>query len=138
MSNNLSRQLCELCGIEPVIEDSCKISDKYWKNSHKIKGIHDDYVQRYCPYDMECTAECEYFYEKQIYPDFTKPENFVRLFDLTLPQKGIPTIAEFVTYEHLTIADSKDFLAKLIEMLKDDSYVADIKQSIREAEWVYE
>ena len=69
--------------------------------------------------------------------DFTKPENFVRLFDLTLPQKGIPTIAEFVTYEHLTITDSKDFLAKLIEMLKDDSYVADIKQSIREAEWVY-
>ena len=70
--------------------------------------------------------------------DFTKSENFVRLFNLTLPQKGIPTIAEFVTYEHLTITDSNDFLAKLIEMLKDDSYVAEIKQSIREAEWVYE
>ena len=89
MSNDLSKQLCELCGIEKKV-------------------------------------------------DFTKPENFVRLLNLTLPQKGIPTIAEFVTYEHLTITDSNDFLAKLIEMLKDDSYVADIKKSIREAEWVYD
>lgn len=105
MSNDLSRQLCELCGIE---------------------------------YEKTITDDEEAFVPYQVTLDFIKPENFVRLFDLTLPQKGIPTIAEFVTYEHLTIADSKDFLAKLIEMLKDDSYVADIKQSIREAEWVYE
>lgn len=101
----ISRQLCELCGIE---------------------------------YEKTITDDVEAFVPYQVTLDFTKPENFVRLFDLTLPQKGIPTIAEFVTYEHLTITDSKDFLAKLIEMLKDDSYVADIKQSIRETEWVYE
>ena len=89
-------------------------------------------------YEKTITDDPEAFVPYKLTLDFTKPENFVRLFDLTLPQKGIPTIAEFVTYEHLTITDSKDFLAKLIEMLKDDSYVADIKQSIREAEWVYE
>ena len=101
---NLSKELCEICGVEyekPVCND-----------------------EEFCDYKAKLS--------------FEKPENFVRLFDLTLPQKGIPTIAEFVTYEHLTITDSKDFLAKLIEMLKDDSYVADIKQAIRETEWVYE
>lgn len=110
MTKDLSIQLCELCGIE----------------------------RKWIKYTTETTDGCVNLGSRLVYPDFTKPENFVRLFDLTLPQKGIPTIAEFVTYEHLTITDSKDFLAKLIEMLKDDSYVADIKQSIREAEWVYD
>lgn len=128
MNNNLSRQLCELCGIEGK------------EGQPECLSIDTPVCKRGF---TACCAEnctgCKYFnrFEK-VYPDFTKPENFVRLFDLTLPQKGIPTIAEFVTYEHLTITDSKDFLAKLIEMLKDGSYVADIKQSIRETEWVYE
>ena len=110
MTKELSKQLCELCGIE----------------------------RKWIKYTTETTDGCVNLGSRLVYPDFTKPENFVRLFDLTLPQKGIPTIAEFVTYEYLTITNSKDFLAKLIEMLKNDSYVADVKKSIREAEWVYE
>lgn len=121
MSNDLSKQLCEICGIEA----------KYYFYGLRHKEFIEINHKTYSKFKNE-------YQTKETYPDFTKPENFVRLFDLTLPQKGIPTIAEFVTYEHLTITDSNDFLAKLIEMLKDDSYVAEIKQSIREAEWVYE
>ena len=156
MANDLSRQLCELCGIEPVIEDSCKISDRYWKNSHKIKGIHDDYVQRYCPYDMECTAECEYFYEKQTYPDFTKPENFVRLLNLpteiiikngrAIPAKNMWWIInmDVKKYGQLAPYYCDDFFIRLILLLQNenkyynDELINRIKQSIREAEWVYE
>ena len=121
MTKELSKQLCELCGIEYVIEDSCKISDRYWKNSHKIKGIHDDYVQRYCPYNMECTSECEYFYEKQIYPDFTKPENFVRLLELITRQTKEQNLETM--FNHLKV--------------NIHLYTEQTKQSIREAEWVY-
>lgn len=88
MSNDLSKQLCELCGIEKTV-------------------------------------------------DFTKPENFVRLFDLTLPIRGISSIGEFVTFEYLTITDSKDFLKKLIKSIQEPYTENEVIKSIREAEWVY-
>ena len=119
---SVNEQLSKLCNIEPLIEDSCKISDRYWKNSHKIKGIHDDYVQRYCPYNMECTSECEYFYEKQIYPDFTKPENFVRLLELITRQTKEQNLETM--FNHLKV--------------NIHLYTEQTKQSIREAEWVYD
>ena len=89
MSKDLSKQLCELCGIKQTV-------------------------------------------------DFTKPENFVGLFNLTLPIRGIPSIAEFVTFEHLTITDSKDFLKKLIKSIQEPYTEDEVIKSIREAEWVYE
>lgn len=105
MSNDLSKQLCELCGIE---------------------------------YEKTITDDPEAFVPYKLTLDFTKSENFVRLFDLTLPQKGIPTIAEFVTYEHLTITDSKDFLKKLIKSIQEPYTENEVIKSIREAEWVYD
>ena len=129
MTKELSKKLCELCGIEPKIRYHVKIAGTVYKISKDNVLKHSGIFKSVGIKIRKVTKD---------YPDFINPENFVRLFDLTLPQKGIPTIAEFVTYEHLTITDSKDFLAKLIEMLKDDSYVAEIKQSIREAEWVYD
>ena len=89
MSNDLSKQLCELCGIEKTV-------------------------------------------------DFTKSENFVRLFNLTLPIRGISSIAEFVTFEYLTITDSKDFLKKLIKAIQEPYTEYEVIKSIREAEWVNE
>ena len=89
MSNDLSKQLCELCEIEKTV-------------------------------------------------DFTKSENFVRLFDLTLPIRGNSSIAEFVTFEYLTITDSKDFLKKLIKAIQEPYTENEVIKSIREAEWVYE
>ena len=121
MAKELSKQLCELCGMEP----------KYYfydlRHKEFIEIIHKTYLKLKNEYQT-----------KEVYPDFSKPENFVKLFNLTLPIKGIPTIAEFVTYEHLIIKDSTDFLEKLIYCLKGDSYVNDVKQAIREAEWVYD
>ena len=162
---NLSKELCEICGIErkgKLIFRKRDWDGRSWISAGRgykefdFETIPEVTVDIIPTKDYKETNGFQYPYTdiekiKKIYNehgydfvefrqnviDFTSPENFVRLFDLTLPQKGIPTIAEFVTYEHLTITDSKDFLAKLIEMLKDDSYVADIKQSIRETEWVY-
>lgn len=105
MSNSLSEQLCELCGIE---------------------------------YEKTITDDPEAFVPYKLTLDFTKPENFVRLFNLTLPIRGISTIAEFVTFEYLTITDSKDFLKKLIKSIQEPYAENEVIKSIREAEWVYE
>ena len=153
MNNNLSQQLCELCGIEPVIDDSCKISDRYWKNSHKIKGIHDDYVQRYCPCDMECTSECKYFYEKRTYPDFTKSANFVRLLEILSnymydDDRGISItkntviLGDPICLETDESEKELNIMQKVLKLLLDglnEGFESDkkFKQSIREAERIY-
>lgn len=105
MTKDLSRQLCELCGIE---------------------------------YEKTITDDPEAFVPYKLTLDFTKPENFVRLFNLTLPIRGISSIAEFVTFEYLTITDSKDFLKKLIKSIQEPYTDNEVIKSIREAEWVYE
>lgn len=112
MNNNLSKQLCELCGIEgKCVNCGQTVSD-----------------------ENPCPKPCD----RRKYPDFTKSENFVRLFNLTLPIRGISTIAEFVTFEYLTITDSKDFLKKLIKAIQEPYTENEVIKAIREAEWVYE
>lgn len=105
MSNDLSKQLCELCGIE---------------------------------YEKTITDDPEAFVPYKLTLDFTKSENFVRLFNLTLPIRGISSIAEFVTFEYLTITDSKDFLKKLIKSIQEPYTENEVIKSIRKAEWVYD
>ena len=99
MTKNLSRQLCELCGIKQTV-------------------------------------------------DFTKPENFVRLFNLKwyLPDEEYGTQeASLSFYVLFNLSNSSQdwntegFIKLLIKALKQHiSYVESIKQSIREAEWVYD
>ena len=136
---SVNEQLSKLCNIEPLIEDSCKISDRYWKNSHKIKGIHDDYVQRYCKYDMDCTTKCKHFYEKVTYPDFTKPSNFVRLYNL-LTETG-STVASLIAYEfHPVDTDTfvEDVLLFCKRSEKDPEAIEATIEAIERTEWDYE
>lgn len=109
MSENLSKQLCEICGL------------KYCKEKVVINE-----------------GQCPNVDIKPFYLNFEQPENFVRLFNLTLPIRGIPSIAEFVTFEYLTITDSKDFLEKLIKSIQEPYTEDEVIKSIREAEWVYD
>lgn len=107
MSNNLSKELCELCGIEKTV-------------------------------------------------DFTKSENFVRLLNLpteiiikngrAIPAKNMWWIInmEVKKYGQLAPYYCDDFFIRLILLLQNenkyynDELINRIKQSIREAEWVYE
>lgn len=88
---NLSKELCELCGIEKTV-------------------------------------------------DFTKPANFVRLFNLKVYEcPDACTIAYLITSKH-SIDTVEEFLYYLHHDLKTlpGLRVFDIKQSIREGEWVHE
>ena len=71
--------------------------------------------------------------------DFTKPENFVRLFNLPIVNNEKRTVGYFVIYE-FTMKTIEEFIGCLIIKLERTqlSITKEVKQSIREAEWVHE
>ena len=123
MSNDLSRQLCELCGIE---------------------------------YEKTITDDPDAFVPYKLTLDFTKPENFVRLLNLpteiiikngrAIPAKNMWWIInmDVKKYGQLAPYYCDDFVIRLILLLQNenkyynDELINRIKQSIREAEWVYD
>lgn len=73
--NNLSQQLCELCGIEPKILYKSKSnlsSGTCWKT-------REEYKNSACNQSWSET-------ENTRYPDFEKPENFVKLEEIMLKE----------------------------------------------------
>ncbi len=56
-------------GIKPEWQECCKIADKYWANN--TESGFEYLMQKECPYNQECTDECEYAYDKVVYPPFT-------------------------------------------------------------------
>lgn len=66
-------KLMQNVGIEPNIEDCCKLVDKYW-NNEDLAGLYvcfDHYMKAVCPHNQECTDKCKNAYDKTIYPEFT-------------------------------------------------------------------
>ena len=127
---NLSRQLCEICGIEPkCINCGQTVSE-----------------------ENPCPKPCG----EQKYPDFTKPENFVKLLNSptetiikngqTIPAKNIWWIVNMDAKNCKALAPYyfEDLLTHLIVILENenkiysDEFVNRIKQAIRETEWVYD
>lgn len=121
MNNNLSRQLCELCGIEPKKIKKCKAG----QGCVDFPGCEGRFGDKTC------------YIEQTV--DFTKPENFVRLFDLPIVNNGTRTVGYFVVYE-FTMKTIKEFIECLIIKLERTQFsiTKEVKQSIREAEWVYD
>lgn len=127
MTIELSKQLCELCGIKPkCINCGQTVSDNN-------------------PCKMPCT--------KQKYPDFGKPENCLKLIEILSnymddEDRGISITQNRVALGEpigLQTDDSErklDFKQKILKLLIDSfefPFENDkkLKQSIREAEWVY-
>ena len=62
-------KLYENAGIEPEYKDCCIITDKYL--NYETELSYEDLMDKECPHNQECTDECEYAYNKIIYPPFT-------------------------------------------------------------------
>lgn len=128
MTIELSKQLCELCGLpyEKEVIDP------------KQKQLADHGDPRFStPSLIKVTL------------DFTKPENFIRLFNLKwyLPDDEYGTqeagLAFYVLFNYGNSSqdwNTEGFIRILIEILQNtrsELYIKYIKLSIREAEWVY-
>ena len=135
-SKDLSRELCEICGIE-----------------YQIKCKHGEQFPQNCDCDYSC-EECSA--HQKIFPDFEKPENFTKLLNLptetiikngqTIPAKNIWWIVNMEAKNCKALAPYcfEDLLIRVIVTLENknkiysDEFVNRIKQAIRETEWVYD
>lgn len=128
---NISKELCEICGIEPKkVEKRCKE----------------------CNLNME---ECGCFdCYKEIYPDFEQPENFVKLLEIVSRRSSVSFCHNgsyfgcsiHYYFKDIFEADKGNIQHNFLNtLLKQDlrnpckpKLLEQIKQSIREAEWVYD
>lgn len=134
MTKELSKQLCVLCGIEP----------KYYfydlRHKEFIEIIHKKYLKLKNEYQT-----------KEAYPDFGKPENFVRLFKLITTIEDynfktgfyrVPHIPSYNQYSYLNdgyyVSNYSDPIKAFIDCVKECvEEDKDTANYIREAEWVY-
>lgn len=136
MTNELSKQICEICGIKPAYKCT------YTGNLCPYK--YEGNLKPRCP-KQAIPKECE-VRRKIDYIDFSKPENFVKLMELNVEVELPMGIVDAFLGETITtnvntrFYDRKSFLELLISELKDtkDPLMSRFKQSIREAEWKYD
>ena len=78
--------------------------------------------------------------EFEIYPDFTKPENFVKLLGLNVSAR-YRSLMHYITSIFCNTCSVEDFLEQLcleLHHYSESDIVKNIKQGIREQEWSYE
>lgn len=146
--NNLSQQLCELCRVKPIFLSNCSFENEV--RLGRSEGID------ICKYENgECScSECELGTTyTALFPDFEKPENFVKLFNLithiedfsfVTGQTYISCIPIYRFSSYLTTESNqyesysndvvKAFLECLIEHVKEDK---DTAEYIASEEWEY-
>lgn len=122
-TTDYSKELCEICGIEPVyrLKDINVLysQDKYNEilKMRLNKGLSAPKVL------------------KTVWIDFTKPKNFVKLFEINIPDSTVTVGAAVCFCNRRHLNNRNDFLEFIIQLAK---YNKDIKQAIREQEWSYE
>ncbi len=121
---NLSKELCEICGIEPHEDKYC-----FWECKNP------ELENKPCN-----NTECPHYRDNKYYINFKEPDNFMKLFSLPIKIKSsepTETIIHILS-RHFHIFDVEDFLSALCKYLTGyNDYGAQIIEAIRETEWVY-
>lgn len=134
--NNLSQQLCELCGIEPKILYKSKSnlsSGTCWKT-------REEYKNSACNQSWSET-------ENTRYPDFEKPENFVKLLEIYHQNDCYIDTYNFIAEGVHSFVEA--FLRCIVDILSRDmddleiiedfgrETIIKLKQAIAAEEWEY-
>lgn len=126
---NLSKELCEICGIIPLYKiDSIEVlQSKTALHLIQLARKNSGYK------DIDAVL---------VYPDFEQPENFLKLMELKV--KGLSggnlTLMGILNKEYW-LSDRQDYIRFLCQYFIPDltPYWQDkLKQAIRETEWVYD
>lgn len=129
-TKDLSRELCEICGIKPM---------------YRLKDINalynEDMYNEFCEMRLNKGLLIPTG-TKAIFPDFTQPENFVKLIELRFTTKrgDIFTVVEALQNARCFIfADRKSFLGQLLDYIFTcENFGEYIKQAIKSEGWKYE
>ena len=123
---NISQQLCEICGIKRK-----KVED-FLKGCNRCKYLISDECQRG---DNPCKI-----YYKYVYPDFGKPENFVKLLEIVY-KNSIYTGTPIGSFRNTKKSFKECFFERTFKRLEKlgNSYAGkELIQAIKSEEWVYE
>lgn len=150
---NLSKELCEICGREAKqFTKDFKTREKAASYGRKITGIPKFRGNKF---DIGSYTDNQSIYQVhwKEYPDFGQPENFLRLQKLLI-EIGMGFDIQLIDYPtKLQIRfcwDDENFTFKIFGDSLEEVFLrfaiqiceldveGDIKQAIREAEWVYE
>lgn len=137
-NKSLSKQLCEVCGIEP----------KYQCNYHSCTcPIQDiDKFNSKCP-KQAVTKECDARSNKPCYIDFeNNNNNFVKLMELDFDSCSdedirFPSLWCFLNSFMFALRSREDYLIYLLGFLKDnrsewrENLHRDVKQAIKQEQW---
>lgn len=147
MTKELSKELCGLCELEPITRYHVEIAGIVHKISKENVLKHSKIFKSPSIKVRKVTKD---------YPDFSNPGNFVKLLNLPteiIKKNGQEFSAKSIWW--IVNIDSKDYnalapyyfddlLIRLIVILENKNkkysseFLCKIKQTIREAEWVYE
>lgn len=122
---NLSKQLCEICGIKRK-----KVED-FSKGCNKCKYLVNDECQRG---DNPCKIHYKY-----VYPNFEQPENFVKLLEIVY-KKSLYTGTPIGSFRNTKKSFKECFFQRLFARLNKlgNCFAGkELKQTIKAQEWVY-
>ena len=126
---NLSKKLCEICGIKPLyrVEDLEILQTETALHLIQLARKNSGYE--------DIKAE-------PVYPDFEQPENFVKLLELKILTGA--TLWGWLSIQGVFMSQRKTVLKTIYLILSGEINFCNkltleqIKQAIRETEWVYE
>lgn len=129
-TKDLSRKLCDICGIKPM---------------YRLKDINvlynEDMYNEFCEMRLNKGLLIPTG-TKAVFPDFTQPENFVKLIELRFTTKrgDIFTVVEALQNGRcFTFADRKSFFDQLLDYIFTcENFGEYIKQAIKSEVWKYE
>lgn len=118
---NLSKQLCEICGIKPM---------------YRLEGINALYNED--NYDEFCEMRLNKGLliptgTKAVFPDFTQSKNFVKLLKIANDVLGSVHFATAYTKNKPNLFEEQVLMHYIPIAKLNDIF----KQAIRETEWVY-
>ncbi len=141
-TKDLSRELCEVCGIEAKqFTKDFKTREKAASFGRKITGIPKFRGNKF---DIGSYTDNQSIYQVhwKEYPDFTQPENFVRLIELRFTTKrgDVFTVVEALQNGRcFTFADRKSFLEQLLDYIFTcENFGEYIKHAIKSEVWLYD
>ena len=129
---NKSEELCKLLGIEPNwVNITCKGLE--CKNKCNLFVLPSDKCRK-----IEKGEPCQHIYRyKEIYPDLTKPSNFMKLLDIIL--RSLEEPHNFIILTGLDVNNSiSDKITQYIDFLSRETLMKfKLIQQAQQIEWEY-